>query len=384
MRKYLARLTGQTITAKQFPPAHHRFWSKAARSQVAAVLGIPLLKGCEASHWIAATTAAQPPPVSARQDDGSGRSSANGERAGTGKARVEVKQAGGNSSSSSSSCGDAAAARHDGDTACTGAASRATCITGATARDSAAAARGMAATVANRSAAFDVTSCGAAASPAAPPAAAGSSEGVVYGRLGGEVSPTAAAACPTGRDAGLGGAPVAPVATTVVLPPESARRDATVAVNGQARTIPNGPVGTGEHRHHACGGKEAGALPVSQEVAASNGGKKRFMSSGVSCPRDSKKIAKGFSEHDAPHDSGGIAAVDHGSGGAGSSGAGADEAILSSTFSAGGHCKREQPAGEEGEQEEGKLPARTSKSAKRPKISSSTGLGHVLLPCSDA
>ncbi|CAM9400811.1 unnamed protein product [Ectocarpus sp. 4 AP-2014] len=45
---------------------------EAARKQVAAAIGEPLLKGHGRSHWIAATTAAQPPPAKRARRDGRG------------------------------------------------------------------------------------------------------------------------------------------------------------------------------------------------------------------------------------------------------------------------------------------------------------------------
>ncbi|CAB1118177.1 unnamed protein product [Ectocarpus sp. CCAP 1310/34] len=85
---------------------------EAARNQVAAAIGEPLLKGHGRSHWIAATTATQPPPAKRARRDGSGilrescvaasndavcssgGSSANGER-GEAAGGVKVKQEGG-------------------------------------------------------------------------------------------------------------------------------------------------------------------------------------------------------------------------------------------------------------------------------------------------
>lgn len=343
---------------------------------MAAVVGIPLLKGHEASHWIAATTAAQPSPVVARQDDDRISSSASGDRRGIGMAKAEIKLAAGstsrkssiNNGGSSRGCRDAAAPASDRDASCTSAAaaaaSRATYRTGATAIDGAADARG----VANTSTAFGFTSsaAAAAAAPAAPTAAAGSGSDAVFGGRGGGSSTTAAAR-PTGQDSERGGTPATGVTTTAVTSPESTPSRASAAVTGLSKTTADGPVRTGEDPWPACGGKKPVSLPASEEVPSA--GQKRCRLSGVSCPRDNK-IA--FSEHDTPRDSGGLAtAVGHGSGGSGGSGAGADGAILSCTHP-GGRGKREHPAGGEGGQEDGVLPTRTSESTKRPKFSSNT------------
>ncbi|CAM9846001.1 unnamed protein product [Pylaiella littoralis] len=355
--------------------------TEAARSQVAAVLEMPLLKGREASHWIAATVAAQPPPAGADQDDGSS-SSIDGDGREPGKARVEAEQAGSSSSSSSSSSNSgcsssyrhAAAAANDGDSSCTAAASRATWSTGATAEDGATAARGVAATAANKGEAIDVTSCPAAAYPVVVDS---SGSDVIYGPHVGE-SPATGAARPAGRDGGQGGPPATRVASTAVPSPESTSRGATTAFAGLARTNTDLPVRAVGYLQPVCGEKEAGALPVSvtTEAPAPNAaGEKRFRSSGVSCPRESKKTAKGLPDHDGTvrDGGGGVAAVGYGSGGgSGSGGAGADEAMVSPT-SLGERCKREHPAGREGEEEEKSLPARASESAKRLKVSPFTG-----------
>ena len=84
------------------PPLHPQPLSvlslQAARRQVAAAVGSPLLPGCEESHWIAATSSIKPLPTRAQLDRADTPGGSAGAGASTASSRVEEKRTTGTNS----------------------------------------------------------------------------------------------------------------------------------------------------------------------------------------------------------------------------------------------------------------------------------------------